>query len=113
MPANRLSNEVTYNIKDSKLFSSSYVSLEVSNVMEQKNVPSDINGKQDYKSPPPAYTLISCNAATTTTIGKTPVTLSIGVRNMFNTVYRDYLNSMRYFSDEMGRNINLRLKIKL
>ncbi len=113
MPANRLSNEVTYNLKDSKLFSSSYVSLEVSNVMEQKNVPSDINGKQDYKNPPPAYTLISCNAATTTTIGKTPVTLSIGVRNMLNTVYRDYLNSMRYFSDENGRNISLRFKIKL
>jgi iron complex outermembrane receptor protein len=37
----------------------------------------------------------------------------VGVRNLLNTVYRDYLNSMRYFSDEMGRNISLRFKIQL
>jgi iron complex outermembrane receptor protein len=39
--------------------------------------------------------------------------VGIGVRNLFNTRYRDYLNSMRYFTDEMGRNISFRLKISI
>jgi iron complex outermembrane recepter protein len=113
MPANRCNNEIAYNFKDGKIFSNTYASIEIANVMEQKNIPSDVNGKQDYKAPPPAYTLVNCNAATTTNIGKVPVTLSLGVRNILNTTYRDYLNSMRYFSDEMGRNISFRLKIQL
>jgi iron complex outermembrane recepter protein len=113
MPANRLSNEITYNLKESKKITNTYVSAEMLNVMQQKNVPNDANGKQDYKAPPLAYTLLSMNASTTIAINKTPVTISVGIRNLLNTVYRDYLNSMRYFADEMGRNISLRLKIQL
>lgn len=113
MPANRLSSEVTYNLKDGKTFTGSYLSAEVMHVMQQNNVPSDANGKQDYKAPPPAYTLVSLNAATVLSVYKVPVTISVGVRNLLNTVYRDYLNAMRYFADEMGRNISVRLKISL
>lgn len=113
MPANRWSNEVTYNLKDGKKITNTYLSAEIMNVMQQKNVPDDVNGKQDYKAPPSGYTLISMNASATIAVYKTPVTISVGVRNLLNMVYRDYLNGMRYFSDEMGRNISLRLKIQL
>ncbi len=34
------------------------------------------------------------------------------VRNMLNTSYRDYLNQMRYFADELGRNVLLTLNYK-
>lgn len=41
---------------------------------------------------------------------------SISINNVFNTQYRDYLNEMRYFADELGRNflfnINYSLKTK-
>jgi iron complex outermembrane receptor protein len=30
---------------------------------------------------------------------------SIEIKNVFNTQYRDYLNEMRYFADEVGRNV--------
>ena len=113
MPANRLGNEITYNLKNGKKITNKYLSAEMMNVMQQNNVPSDANGKQDYKVPPAAYTLISMNASATMVVYKTSVTVSIGVRNLLNTVYRDYLNSMRYFTDEMGRNISIRLKIQL
>jgi iron complex outermembrane receptor protein len=83
------------------------------NVMEQKNVPDESNGKQDYKAPPPAYTLVNMNASTLVSIFKVPTTISIGARNLLNTVYRDYLNSMRYFTDEMGLNISFRLKFQI
>jgi iron complex outermembrane receptor protein len=113
MPANRLTNELTYNLKDGKKTSNTYMSIEMMNVMQQKNVPGDSNGKQDYKSPPAAYTLLNMNASSTFQFYKTPISISFGVRNLLNTVYRDYLNSMRYFSDDIGRNINVRLKIQL
>jgi iron complex outermembrane recepter protein len=113
MPANRFSNELTYSFKGGKRFSGSYISGEVMNVLQQTRVPDDKNGKQDYKSPPPGYTLVNLNASTTILISRLPVTIGIGVRNMLNTKYRDYLNSMRYFTDEMGRNISFRLKIPI
>lgn len=113
MPANRLSNEISFSLKDGKKISRSYISVEMMNVMQQKNVPDDTNGKQDYKAPPAAYMLVNMNASATVSIYKKEVTISVGARNVLNTVYRDYLNSMRYFADEMGRNISVRFKIQL
>ncbi len=113
MPANRFTNELVINLKDGKKLSSNYISIEMMHVLQQKNVPSDVNGKQDYKEPPPAYTLLSLQTSTTFHLYKMPLTLSAGVRNVLNTVYRDYLNSMRYFSDEMGRNISFRIKFQI
>lgn len=112
MPANRLSNEFTFRFKDGKKNKDSYISAELMHVMQQKNTPSDANGKQDYKEAPNGYHLINLNASTTMHINKFPLTFSVGVRNLLNTVYRDYLNSMRYFTDEMGRNISIRMKIQ-
>lgn len=113
MPANRLSNEITYSLKEGKTFTNTYLGVEMMNVMQQKNVPGNANGKQDYKAPPAAYTLISLNASATIPIYKKRLTVSIGIRNLLNTVYRDYLNGFRYYTDEMGRNIGIRLKLQL
>jgi iron complex outermembrane receptor protein len=108
MPANRISNELSYNFKDGKTLHSSYISVELQNVMKQTRVPA---GNQDYKAPPAGYNLVNLNLSTTLNLKRTPLTLSIGVRNAFNEAYRDYLNSMRYFTDEMGRNISFRLRV--
>jgi iron complex outermembrane recepter protein len=113
MPANRLSNEVTYSLKDGKKITNTYISAELMNVLRQNNTPGETNGKQDYKAPPSAYTLLNLNASVTVPVYKIPVSISVGVRNLLNTVYRDYLNGMRYFTDEAGRNISMRLKIQL
>ena len=44
-------------------------------------------------------------------IGITQNYLSLSVTNLLNTSYREYLNRFRYYADEMGRNITLRIKI--
>ena len=113
MPANRVSTELTYTFKNTKNFSDMYCAVEYAQVMRQSNVPGELNGKQDYKDPPPAYSLINLNASVTRRIFKMPLTISVGVKNLLNVTYRDYLNSMRYFTDEMGRNINVRVKIPI
>ncbi|MET0299940.1 MAG: hypothetical protein ABW036_09265, partial [Flavitalea sp.] len=80
------------------------------NVLRQTRVPDERNGKQDYKEPPPAYNLLNLNAAYTFKLGQHPLTVGAGVRNLFNVAYREYLNSFRYYADEAGRNVQLRLK---
>lgn len=113
MPSDRFSNEVVYNFGESERFTDSYVSLSVSNVLRQTRFPSEKNERQDYMPPPAGYDLIGLNASTTTSIGNTPVTFGISVSNLLNTRYREYMNSFRYYTDEMGRNVQLRIRIPL
>ena len=113
MPSDRIQNELSYTFSDKKKFSKTYLSAEFMYVSKQTRVPNEKDGKQDYKIAPNAYGLINADMGTTVLLYKIPVTINIGVRNLLNTVYRDYLNSMRYFIDETGRNIQLRLKIPL
>jgi len=111
MPADRIQNELSWDFKDGKRWSKTFVSAEMVYIAEQTRVPDEKNGEQDYKAAPEAYTLVNATLGTTVELFKLPITVSITARNMFNVVYRDYLNSMRYFTDEMGTNIQLRLKI--
>ena len=113
MPADRFSNEISYTLPSGKRFKDTYVSAELQNVLRQKRVPDEKNGRQDYKAPPAAYSLLHADFHTSFTLGKLPLGLHIGARNLLNKAYRDYLNLFRYFTDEMGRNISLRLKLNL
>lgn len=113
MPANKLGSEISYVLADKGAFTGNSLSMEWNWTDRQRRVPDAGNGSQDYKAPPPAYHLINLQASSTISVSQRPVTVGIGVRNLFNTRYRDYLNSMRYFADEMGRNISFRLKISI
>jgi iron complex outermembrane receptor protein len=111
MPADRITNGLTWNFKDGKRISDAYLSFEMTSVFEQKRVPSDKNGRQDYKVPPDAYNLVDADLSGTFDMWNKPVTIGFSVNNLFNVKYRDYLNSFRYFTDEMGRNFSIKLKI--
>lgn len=66
----------------------------------------------DISSPPAAYHLVHFYAdVQLKTFKKTTTTLAFSVFNVFDSNYRDYLNRQRFFVDEMGRNIQLQLKI--
>ncbi len=110
MPANRWRNEIGYSFKDKGKFKDIYCSAEYLSVFTPR-VPSDSHGKQDYKEAPGAYGLLNLNASATVDIFHYPVTIGFSIRNTLNTAYRDYMNLFRYYADEMGRNIIVRLKI--
>ncbi|HEU4470917.1 MAG TPA: TonB-dependent receptor [Flavisolibacter sp.] len=113
MPADRITNEISYQLKDRKRFTATYLSLELSTVLKQTRTPDESNGKQDYKAPPAGYTLLNADLSTTISIGKLPLTVGLSGRNLLNNTYREYLNTFRYYADERGRNISLRLKFAL
>lgn len=106
MPANRVSAELEHKIKSNKL-KEAFVRGGTQYVFQQNRVP--LNA--DYVSPPKGYLLFSMQAGTVIYIGKQTVEMNLEIENLTNTAYRDYMNRLRYFTDEMGRDITLRIKI--
>ena len=55
----------------------------------------------DFQAPPAGYALLNAHVQ----LFKGNFSLSIEGRNLLNTSYRNYLNTMRYFADELGINV--------
>jgi iron complex outermembrane recepter protein len=66
----------------------------------------------DFAPPPSAYSLWNLTAIQKLFIFKNPFSINLSVNNIFNTAYRDYLNRFRYFTDDIGRNVVLRMKVE-
>lgn len=119
IPAANLANTITYTNAQWKNLS---VSIESQYVFEQKRFPPNIfvfspqqqqEVELDINTPPAAYHLLALDAAASFTI-RNNNDFKVGLRstNLLNTSYRDYLNRQRYFVDDLGRNISLRLIYK-
>ncbi|HYG19078.1 MAG TPA: TonB-dependent receptor [Ohtaekwangia sp.] len=67
----------------------------------------------DYMPAPPGYALVSAEMGTVFPAGKHSMTVSIKGENLLNTSYRNYMNRLRYFADDIGRNISIRIKYDL
>ncbi|QDP84411.1 TonB-dependent receptor [Chryseobacterium sp. SNU WT5] len=67
----------------------------------------DVEKTLDLSTPPPTYTLWSVQ--TGFDFNK-HFKVGLNVTNLFDTNYKDYLNRMRFFSYEMGRNIIFNIK---
>jgi iron complex outermembrane receptor protein len=39
------------------------------------------------------------------------IQVSLNINNLLNTSYRNYLNRLRFFADDLGRNFQLQIKI--
>ncbi len=60
----------------------------------------------DFIAPPKAYFLMNAEVL----IKWKNIQTVLIIQNLLNQKYRDYLNTFRYFSDEMGQNIQLKVK---
>ncbi len=66
----------------------------------------------DVSTPPGAYHLLNFNSSMDFEITeKSILTVGLGVTNILNTSYRNYLNRLRYYADDLGRNFLLNIKI--
>jgi iron complex outermembrane receptor protein len=109
MPAHRVEAEWSWYWGKQVDAQTRYLRLSVPYVFEQTQVPTSL---QDYLPPPPAYALVNLNFATPLQIWKQSFTFGVTVYNLLNERYRDYMNRFRYFNDEVGRNIHVRLTYK-
>jgi iron complex outermembrane receptor protein len=109
IPADRLENTVRFDIPHINKFNHLHLQIALSSVHVSKQRRTPANS--DYASAPAGYTLF--NAQTSFTLPALhQAEVGLGVSNIFNTSYKDYLNRFRYFTDEMGRNFSVRFKYK-
>lgn len=107
MPANRIRSAVQYNRTKIWKLTNVWAELRHSYVAEQKRY---LEGT-DFVAPPPAYQLWDITASFDVRLGKQLFKAGIGVINLFDVAYRDYLSTFRYFTHDPGRNFVLRLTI--
>ena len=109
MPADRSITTLSYDFKSWKILNESFISI--NGVYENKQWRVPVNA--DYAAPPAAYFLLNAELGTTLQLKRQRLVISISGNNLLNTVYRNYMNRFRYYSDELGRNVLLRIKIPI
>ena len=101
MPPNRLSSNIQYAFSDGKHFRNSQLSLEGEYTFRQNR----LNPDQDFMAPPDGFFLLTAAFSTSFDLGNQSFRLNLRVDNLLDTSFRDYLNRLRYFADELGRNV--------
>ncbi|HYD20737.1 MAG TPA: TonB-dependent receptor [Flavipsychrobacter sp.] len=110
MPPNRFSLGVKYSKSFSKNLQNSFISLDGRYVSKQTRIPSNFDAI-DYPRPPEEYFLLDASIGTTLQFNKQIINVSFSADNLLNAKYRDYLDAFRYYIDQPGRNMVLRLNI--
>jgi iron complex outermembrane receptor protein len=124
MPADRIENGLLYRFADGKTLRENSVKLMVLYVARQTRVPGTGNIEivkpdgsvelaSDYAPPPPDYTLFGLEMTTTLHTKKRPIHFVFTGVNLLNKKYRDYMNTFRYYADEVGINLALKAAMPL
>ncbi len=85
----------------------SYIRIGGTTVLNQTRIPA----AGLLKPAPAVYTLVNLDGTLQLKAGENPLELGVTVSNLLNTRYRDYMNFFRFYADEPGINISLRLKL--
>ncbi len=101
MPSNNLRASLRYTKEQLGVFKNLTFEIHQQYVFKQDHLLPD----QDYAPPPDAYNLIGLKLAADNNFKSCRLSSYIKVDNLFNVSYRDYMNRMRYFADDLGRNI--------
>ncbi|MBK7870007.1 MAG: TonB-dependent receptor [Saprospiraceae bacterium] len=108
MPADRFQHGLKYSFNNKNTNKEApFIRFTMTNVLKQNRVPADT----DYAPAPSGYTRFDLEAGATFYLKKQPIEAGLSILNVFDESYREYLNRFRYFTDELGRNISLRIKI--
>ncbi|MEN8250196.1 MAG: TonB-dependent receptor [Bacteroidota bacterium] len=103
MPSDNISSGITLFPKDGKNMTDKTISIKGKYVFEQTR----LLPEQDFLAPPDGFFLLSAEIGSIIHLKQTHVNLTLKAENLLNVTYRDYLNRMRYFADEPGRNFSV------
>lgn len=107
MPADRGRLDLDFTLPDFGAFTATEFEVITTFVRRQTRFPENA----DYADPPPGYTLFDLNASTHVKLSQQTLRFNFSVRNLFDVSYRDYLSRFRYFIDDAGRDVVLRVQI--
>ena len=119
MPPANLSNQIVY---QNPKFNNLRLALQSAYHFKQNDYP-DTNFEVfnpetersqivDFSTPPDAYHLLNFSSSIDLNINqKSKFTVGFTITNLLDTSYRNYLNRLRFYADDLGRNFLLNLKI--
>ena len=105
VPADRTDNSIRYTWDSIGRVRNFHVGVGNLGVARQSRVPPN----SDYTPPPAGYDLWAADAGCTLPFGKKGIDVNLSVTNLTNVAYRDYLNRFRYYMNDLGRNVVLRV----
>jgi iron complex outermembrane receptor protein len=119
MPPVNISNEIVYQNPE---FNNIRLSLQSAYHFKQNDFPNnnfevyipqtETYQEFDISSTPNAYHLLNFNSNIDININQqSKLTVGFSITNLMNTSYRNYLNRLRHYADDLGRNFLLNLKI--
>jgi iron complex outermembrane recepter protein len=130
IPANRIRTGLDYNFTDTNRITDGFISFSALMVNKQYNAPRVITLEQiqiandhdfdlfkdnpsafDILDAPSAYMTIDASAGFNLPFKNNSSSLGIIITasNLLDVSYRDYMNRFRYYADEVGRNVSLKL----
>ncbi len=107
MPSDRLTLHSTLRLFEGRGLRASELRPELTIVRKQTRAPEGV----DYAPPPDGYALLGLRYHADLQVGDTPLQVGLSIHNLLNTRYRDYLSRWRYFIDEPGRTVVVRLRV--
>ncbi|HEY4110751.1 TonB-dependent receptor [Puia sp.] len=109
IPSDKFDNTLKYEWASlGKKVKGFFVSVNSLAVPKQVRVPANL---MDFAPPPDGYILWGAAAGCSVPVGRKWMDWSLTVSNLTNVAYRDYMDRFRYFIDEMGRNVTLRVSV--
>jgi iron complex outermembrane receptor protein len=101
IPSDRLQQSLLY-----RLNKDTYLRLSLLYVAEQKRYEEG----SDYAAPPPSYHMFGLVGSHQISLERQQkLTFQLGVENILNTAYKDYMDRFRYYAHLQGRNVTLKL----
>ena len=119
VPPNRSDNRLRYELNQWGKLTKLYASVSGLYVARQNRVPpvtirqenGQIIFRGDFAPPPPAYFILGAEVGFVARVNGHPLSVILTGTNLANLAYRDYLNRFRYYADEPGRNLSLKLRL--
>ena len=108
-PPLRVTSSINYDLALSKIKSSS---LATKLAVAYSGKQSHVDPSRDFQRAPDAYTLINFHLGYQANLFSNQIKIELQIHNILNRGYRDYLNRLRYFANDLGRNITLNMNYK-
>ena len=105
MPPNNVLLRLSYAFDDNAKWRNKTIEVDGKFVASQNH----LNADQDFLPAPDAYFLLGFKAGTSLHFAHSSLRFNLIIDNALNTVYRDYLNRQRYFADDLGINVSVRV----
>lgn len=107
VPADHYRGSITYHPPDLGSLQKSYLTVSGAYVARQRRY----DPVADFIVPPPGYFLLGAELGTETTMADQKVRVALQGTNLTNSRFRDYTSLMRYFADEPGWQVALRVSM--